>query len=138
LNHETHAGGKLYVERWKVSLVDKSSFYLAATLLCLVLDDDSTTPDQENAVENSDLRQRILQTLYISYQIWVQESSTSKEAQRMVKALKIVLEKTQNTRLRESAGDSVMADETPAAAGKFPLPSELCTWSSSDIFHSLF
>jgi hypothetical protein len=138
LNHETHAGGKLYVERWKVSSVDKSSFYLAATLLCLVLDDDSTTPDQENAVENSDLRQRILQTLYISYQIWVQESSASKEAQRVVKALKIVLEKTQNMRLRESAGDSMMADETPAAAGKFPLPSELCTWSSSDIFHSLF
>jgi hypothetical protein len=114
LNHETHAGGRLYQERWKVSSLDQSSFYLAATLLCLVVDDD-TTPDSERDVAEADLRQRIFQTLNISYQIWALEINSAKDARKIAASLKIVLEKSQNGSLREPTGNRMVVDNDAAA-----------------------
>jgi hypothetical protein len=139
LNHEIHAGGKLYLERWEVSWLDKSSFYLAAALLCLVLDDyssDNSISDQETSVADSDMMQRIVQTLYISYQIWVQEISTSKEAQKMVNALRSVLEKAQNMRLGESTDKSMMLGDMPVAGSS--ATGTFSTLMTSRLTRSLF
>jgi hypothetical protein len=114
LNHETHTGGRLYLERWKVSSLDQSSFYLAATLLCLVFEED-TTPSSERDVADSDLRQRMLQTLHISYRIWLIESNFSKEAQKIAFALRLVLGKALNESPRESSGERMVVDNSSSA-----------------------
>jgi Fungal specific transcription factor domain len=100
LSVETLFIGTLYQARWKVSSFHRSSFYFAATLLCLVLNDGFWSSFAE-----SDLLYRVKQSLNSSYNIWHQEKNSFKEIQKIVKAIEVVLGKALNTAIA-GIGDS--------------------------------
>ena len=71
-------------------------FLLAATILCLDLDHDltagvSSTPSEELCDDSR--RDDVISALLESNRIWLQSSSSSREARKAVEALKIVLGK---------------------------------------------
>jgi hypothetical protein len=108
----------------KISSFNKSSFYLAVTLLCLVLDEE-TIPDIMGHVAYSDLMRRIKQSLNAACKIWTQETNYSKEGQKIINTLGTVLGKAQNSRLIDSVGERIadggIAIPSSPADGKPPL-----------------
>lgn len=113
LSDGTQPGGQLYQNRWKVSSVVNHDFLLAATILCLDLDGDmaagSLSRLNEEAVDK-ERRDNVLRALHESYKIWVQASSSSREARKAAEALRIVLEKVKNASMGRMAD---ITDKSP-------------------------
>ncbi|EFR01673.1 fungal specific transcription factor domain-containing protein [Nannizzia gypsea CBS 118893] len=88
LHEETRPFCRLYQERWRVSSLINHDFLLATSILCFYV-------QQTRGVENngSDVLQTetIWAALQRSNNIWLKSSDLSKEAQRAVKALSVVL-----------------------------------------------
>ena len=101
LNQETQPGGQLYRDRWKFSSLVNHYFLLAATILCLDLDhsmtDGSSTCPHGEALDSA-RDEKVIQALHESYRIWLQSSSSSREAQKAVQALKIMLGKARKSK----------------------------------------
>lgn len=97
LHQETQAGGRLSKDRWKVSSIVNTSFFLASTLLSLELDYDITATDpsqtHQKAATSTDTRRRIIEALNNSYLIWILLSDTSREARKAADVLHFVLGK---------------------------------------------
>jgi hypothetical protein len=97
LHQETQAGGRLSKDRWKVSSIVNTSFFLASTLLSLELDYDITRaePSQshQKAAASADTRRRVIEALNNSYLIWIRLSNSSREARKVADLLDFVLGK---------------------------------------------
>lgn len=96
LSQETHPGGRLYHDKWKVSSLVNHDFLLATTILCLDLDRDivmQTSIQLRDSTKEKDRRETIMQALQESYKIWLQSSGSSREARKAAEALKIMLGK---------------------------------------------
>ncbi|KAF2132735.1 fungal-specific transcription factor domain-containing protein [Dothidotthia symphoricarpi CBS 119687] len=88
LQEETRPFCQLYQERWRVSSLVNHDFLLATSILCLYLQHVDGVVNE--SVEAS-MVEGIWASLKRSYDIWLDSSSSSKEAQKAVKALSIVL-----------------------------------------------
>lgn len=96
IHGETQPFGRLYQDRWKVSSLVNHDFLLATSILCFYLQqtraDDTQTP-MVKAIEESLTR---------SHDIWIQSSSSSKEAQKAARALNVIL-KRENSPFRSDS-----------------------------------
>ncbi|KAM0185785.1 hypothetical protein ACHAPI_012024, partial [Fusarium lateritium] len=90
LQEETQPFCQLYHERWRVSSLVNHDFLLATSILCYYLRHIRAEPRlcDESLVTN----EAILGYLRRSYDIWLLSSNHSKEARKVVKALKVVLD----------------------------------------------
>lgn len=125
LKLETWPGGRFSPERWKFtpSPFYKSSFYFAATLLCLFLNGDAGSAVARK-IADSECKRRVVESLNTSYQIWAQERSPSKEVQTLIKVLGIVLGMAKEEGLRESFIERMIVDNSPnygSVPGKLAL-----------------
>lgn len=122
LDQETQSGGQLYQVRWKVSPLVKHEFFLAATILCLELDHDITaelSSECQKGTPYSDTRERVIEALHGSYLIWRRSSDSSREAQKAVEALWVVLTKAAKMSTRQSTDLGRAATSMLAASGDF-------------------
>jgi hypothetical protein len=103
LDQERQVGGRFYQDRWKVSAVMQTDFLLATTILCVDLDQVQSISG-ESLAEETETRQRVVSALNSSYLIWLQSSSSSREAQKAAEASKIVLGKAEMLNTRISPG----------------------------------
>ncbi|KAI0117827.1 fungal-specific transcription factor domain-containing protein [Nemania sp. FL0031] len=88
LDKETQPFGQLYQDRWKVSSIVNHDFLLAVSLLCSYLQQlDDPSYQSEDCSETD----KITTYLARSREIWIRSSGKSKEAQKAVKALNIIL-----------------------------------------------
>ena len=125
LNQETHPGGRLYHDKWKVSSLVNHDFLLATTILCLDLDHDMAMQpsiQRNDSTKENYKRDAIIQALHVSYKIWLQSSRSSREARKAAEALRIVLGKggavdVSNMNSDSSKPSRMEADQaqTPAA-----------------------
>ncbi|KAK9366239.1 fungal-specific transcription factor domain-containing protein [Lipomyces kononenkoae] len=125
LNEETaDTSGRLYKDRWRVSSLIYGDFLMATSLLCLDISHDSSDESmsdfQITTGVDSDLRQRITQALEKSYVIWLQQSHSSKESQKAVDVLTIVLGKIKNTSMAMAigTGSSTVDDTDNSSTGR--------------------
>ena len=96
LSQETHPGGRLYHDKWKVSSLVNHDFLLATMILCLDLDRDiamQASIQRRDSTTEKNRRDTIMQALQESYKIWLQSSHSSREARKAAEALKIMLGK---------------------------------------------
>jgi len=102
IHGETRPGKALHAQRWIASSLITQDFLLAAVLICLYLghDIDAVYPGDQSGLESGIraewTRSDMLQALEGSYQIWVELSSSSKEAEKILKVLKYMLARVKN------------------------------------------
>ena len=97
---ETAPSKALHEHKWKASSLITHDFLLAAMLLCMYMgysiaaeDADQTSTQTETGIRVQWPREKMLQALEGSYLIWEDLSPTSKEANKVAKALKSMLTK---------------------------------------------
>ncbi|KAF2175888.1 fungal-specific transcription factor domain-containing protein [Zopfia rhizophila CBS 207.26] len=88
LQEETRPFCQLYQERWRVSSLVNHDFLLATSILCFYL--QQARGETHEGAEAS-MVETIWAYLRRSYDIWLHSSSSSKEAQKAVKALSVIL-----------------------------------------------
>ncbi|KAK2877258.1 hypothetical protein FQN49_001297 [Arthroderma sp. PD_2] len=88
LEEETQPFCRLYQERWRVSSLVNHDFLLAASILCVYLQQDRDGINED--VEGSKV-ETMWASLRRSYNIWLRSSTSSKEAQKAAKALSVIL-----------------------------------------------
>ena len=123
LNQETHPGGRLYHDKWKVSSLVNHDFLLATTILCLDLDHDMTMQpsiQRSKPTKESSKRDSIIQALHESYRIWLQSSRSSREARKAAEALRIVLGKGGSVNLTNMNSDSGKPSSIEADGAQTP------------------
>lgn len=108
LDEETQAGRKLYQDRWKISPLIKSTFFLATSLLCREVATAEPSAVPQSTSSNTGLRNRILQALNKSYFVWIKSSESSQEARKATEVLRAVLGRGQNI---EPDNDQTMETE---------------------------
>ncbi|PMD40601.1 hypothetical protein L207DRAFT_528925 [Hyaloscypha variabilis F] len=103
IKDETTPGKALHDHKWKTSSLITHDFLLAAMILCLYLGYSLDAEDAELANIQSEsgiriqwARDDILQALDRSYLIWEEVSSTSKDANKVAKALKSMLSRVRS------------------------------------------
>ncbi|KAI1084899.1 hypothetical protein F5B20DRAFT_523612 [Whalleya microplaca] len=87
LFEETQFEGRLCEMQWRITSIMRHPFLLATSILCIYLKQHNSTPTETEAPAI----QKITSLLKRSLDIWTHSSTTSKEAQRAVDALHIVL-----------------------------------------------
>ncbi|KAK9320869.1 fungal-specific transcription factor domain-containing protein [Lipomyces orientalis] len=135
LHEETQMGGRLYNDRWKVSSLVKSNFFLATTLLCLELEYDLTAEasgNVERTCDEEDRRQQIIPALYESYAIWTQLSDTSQEARKASQVLRVVLGK-----VHASQTGPAMMPETLHLPNSSPTAQHNLSYSRTDTSYDM-
>ncbi len=133
LHQGTQLGGQLYRDRWKVSSLVNHDFLLAVTILCLELSHDLTRESisrpNEKLVIDLERRDIMTRALYESHGIWLSSSSSSREAQKAVKALHVMLEKVERADMakvshhREKLSGLTVAssNDTEASTGRLDI-----------------
>ncbi|KAF5675204.1 hypothetical protein FCIRC_7506 [Fusarium circinatum] len=111
LQEETQPFCQLYQERWRVSSLVNHDFLLATSILCYYL--QNTKHEGMQVSESAPIDETILASLRRSYDIWLQSSSSSKEARKVVKALAVVLG-VNSTSDTDSGFDSSMSFGAPS------------------------
>jgi hypothetical protein len=115
LDEETQAGRKLYQDRWKISTLIKSTFFLATSLLCREVAKDPTVPPSPREGNDTAIRDRILRALDKAYYVWLKSSDSSREARKAAEVLRVVLGKGQNLNTDESMGMEGSMDHSASA-----------------------
>lgn len=135
LDQETQVGGRLHLAWWKASSMVKPDFLLATTILCLDLDQNLTAePSPESLKDNStdtNMIERVIEALKDSYLAWQRSTDSSREAQKVVEVLRVVLGKaqkmstTRSTELGQTANSTsaVGRNSSPSSTGTLPFPS---------------
>jgi hypothetical protein len=97
LHEESQPFGRLCQLRWKVDHIFNQDVLLATSVLCLYLQDVDKfeLPETTGQTTSSPQAQEIRQQLTISHKIWLQRSKASAEADKVAKALNIVLGNTE-------------------------------------------
>lgn len=133
LDQETHPGGRMYQDRWKLSSpLIKQEFLLATTILCLDVDQDlklEVTSGKHHLVD-LDARNRALAVLEVSLGIWSDRfyRATSEEARKAIAAITLVLIKAGKIPSTSDSGvlipavssSAIQADQAPAASQSMP------------------
>lgn len=94
LDEETRPGKKLYQDRWKISALIRSTFFLATSLLCREVTKDptgSTLIEKDGETVYIATKNRVLRALHKARQVWLKSSDLSHEARKAAEVLKIVL-----------------------------------------------
>lgn len=112
LQEETQPFCRLYQERWRVSSIVNHDFLLATSILCSYLQRGRL---QSKAGAAAVTEATIWKSLQKTYDIWVHSSSSSKEAQKAARALRVILGK------RNGANDDSANDETNPLLPDVPL-----------------
>ncbi len=114
LDHETQAGGRLHQDRWKLSSLMNYDFLLAATILCVILDNDLKMPTQIHGLSRQEGQSRvdIIRSLSEAYRIFTQASKSSREAHKASRALQIVLQKINQVTMTQSFDTMATSPET--------------------------
>jgi hypothetical protein len=115
LQEETQPFCQLYHERWRVSSLVNHDFLLATSILCYYL--RHAREESQQSDELLTTNEAILGSLRRSYDIWLQSSNHSKEARKVVKALKVVLDigNGHTSGTTDSGVDSDITFDTPSA-----------------------
>jgi len=93
LEEEIQPTGQLYEVRWKIGSLLYNHFLFATSILCFHIRQGDTSVSSGS---DSMSLQRMTQLLKKSYRIWVELSSSSREAQKTVKALEVVFQTMEN------------------------------------------
>jgi hypothetical protein len=105
LHQETQVGGRMSQE-WKLSSLVKQEFLLATTILCLDLDQDIAAAllsrTEKCATAETD---GVIESLTISYPIWLEWSDFSREARKAAEVVRIVLGKAQKMKMEHSSAE---------------------------------
>jgi hypothetical protein len=104
LHQETQVAGRLYQDRWKISSLIQQNFLLAATTLCLDLDqENSATGFMGPPIYSTDTptTERVIRALEESHAIFLHLSGSSREAKKAAGAIKIVLGRRQNMAVKD-------------------------------------
>ncbi|KAF7155583.1 hypothetical protein CNMCM5623_008125 [Aspergillus felis] len=88
LQEETQPFCRLYQERWRVSSLVNHDFLLATSILCSYLQRAGV---QSKGGAGAVTEETIWTTLQKTYDIWAHSSSSSKEAQKAARAVRVVL-----------------------------------------------
>ncbi|KAI0424994.1 fungal-specific transcription factor domain-containing protein [Xylaria sp. FL1042] len=107
LDRETQPFGQLYQDRWKVSSIVNHDFLLAASLLCSYL---QKIRDPCFGFGDAVEFDKITTYLTRSREIWTRSSGASKEAQKAVQALNIVLRHHEAAPPTQSPRDDISFD----------------------------
>lgn len=86
---ETQPFGRLYQDRWRVSSLVNHDFLLATSILCSYLQQTRIEAKEDSPVPY--MVETIIESLKRSHDIWIQSSSSSKEARKAAKALNVIL-----------------------------------------------
>ena len=133
LHQGTQLGGQLYRDRWKISSLVNHDFLLAVTILCLELNHDLTRESisrpNEKAAIDLEKRDTMTRALYESHKIWLSSSSSSREAQKAVKALYVILEKVKRADMAKVLDDReklsgltvASSNDTVASTGRLDI-----------------
>ncbi|KAG2026113.1 hypothetical protein GB937_002261 [Aspergillus fischeri] len=114
LQEETQPFCRLYQERWRVSSLVNHDFLLATSILCSYL---QRAHPQSKAGAGAVAEATIWTSLQKTYDIWVHSSSSSKEAQKAARALKVILGNRNCINIGKSN------DETNSLLSHIPLAS---------------
>ncbi|KAF2443144.1 hypothetical protein P171DRAFT_522771 [Karstenula rhodostoma CBS 690.94] len=96
LFEHTQPGRMLYADRWKIYALIQSEFLLATIILCYNLDDDIANVRRGTpSLSTSEMMARMIAALQSARDIWGKQQGISKEARTAVKAINVVLAKTQ-------------------------------------------
>ncbi|GIJ90088.1 hypothetical protein Asppvi_009038 [Aspergillus pseudoviridinutans] len=88
LQEETQPFCRLYQERWRVHSLVNDNFLLATSILCSYL---QRAGAQSKGGAGAVTGETIWTSLQKTYNIWVHSSSSSKEAQKAARALRVIL-----------------------------------------------
>lgn len=96
IREECQIGRRLSHEHWKFESSVKHVFYLAATILCVDLNYDlSGAPSKHRLGEET--FPKIAKALQGCYNIWVESTDRSREAQKAVAMLRFILDKAERS-----------------------------------------
>ena len=113
IDQETQLGGRLYHERWKMAKYATQETLLATTILCLELYRDITDESASNSpkgLADSDTSNRIIHALKGALSFFLRSSNISRDAQKLVKALRVVLAKAETMKSEQRAETLWMED----------------------------
>jgi hypothetical protein len=106
LDQETQASGRLYRDRWKMSMIVKADFLLATTILCLEVDRnvnaEAAGEEKKDEMVAGELSKKIVNALRRSNSIWLKSIHTSREARKAAEVIRIVLGKVDELRQNSS------------------------------------
>ncbi|KAI0482631.1 hypothetical protein GGR56DRAFT_685544 [Xylariaceae sp. FL0804] len=133
LHEQCRPGGALHADRWKVWFVMQAEFLLATTILCFDLSDDIANARARAgrsspllASPDDDLRAKTVAALRTSLPIWTEQQAMSKDAQKAIQAITVVLNKAQRGQVAMQ-----YADTDPSAAQAPPNPGSF--WTSPTV-----
>ncbi|KAH8689364.1 putative fungal-specific transcription factor [Talaromyces proteolyticus] len=125
IHEETQLGRRLYLQKWKISAMVKHIFLLAATILCVDINCRVRETHDASMIEDHKI-ENIIQALNTSYSIWLQSSDMSREAQKVVEMLRLVLNKAQRlpTTVASSLSISAHSDDSVYSIIDCPVSSD--------------
>ena len=126
LDHETQAGGRLYDDRGKVSSPIRNDFLLATIILSVDVNraiiTGSTTTMLHIGKADVESSEKVMAALRNAHLIWLRSCDSSREARQAVRAIEVMLAKTQKAGASSSflweraTVDSLSANDDPNLA----------------------
>ncbi|CAN9184753.1 unnamed protein product [Alternaria alternata] len=116
LQEETRPFCQLYQERWRVTSLVNHDFLLATSVLCAYLQQvrgETATAGAEGGTSADTIRA----SLQRSYGIWLNSSSSSKEAQKAVSALSVILGSQDSMDTNTNSETDMSFDQLPTSPG---------------------
>ncbi|KAI0010543.1 hypothetical protein F4779DRAFT_627117 [Xylariaceae sp. FL0662B] len=114
---ETQPEGRLSELSWKFTAVSRHPFLLATSILCIYLRQHKSTPMSAE----EPVIQKITRLLRRSLDIWLYSSTTSKEAQRAVDALNVILDIKGTAEVNCGTAESNSDQPLPLQGSQFEL-----------------
>ncbi|KAF2140804.1 uncharacterized protein K452DRAFT_251529 [Aplosporella prunicola CBS 121167] len=122
LNQESKPEGKLHRHRRKLAALFGYDFLQAITILCFELywrqEEAQRTPS------DAEEREKIIHVLQQSYQIWMESTKTSREAQKAVEVIDIILAKADKT--HQAVGGAINGVHDKPATSDDTQPDAAC------------
>lgn len=118
---QSQPGQKFYGNRWKASSLMMHEFLLAAMILCLHVGNYSSTQRQELGIQWT--REDMLGVLNKLHEIYDGKKTISKEAAKVARTLKMMLERVRKAGLQaQSQPQSQMQNQSGDASAYYPRP----------------
>jgi hypothetical protein len=136
--HEaTQPGGQLFGEQWRTTALINQDYVLAAMILCLDLAwgmrvENGLPSDYEGEIEAMWLRNKRLQALKSSYDIWCKSSTISALAAKAAEALRVMLKDLESADSAEALPMILVSN--PTSVSGMPLLVRISTPHGADHF----
>ncbi|KAK4176930.1 transcriptional activator protein acu-15 [Triangularia setosa] len=115
--------GQLYQVRWKMSSLFNYHFLLATSILCSFFRGESSNKTSSQTLDSVGGHEKIRELLRRSLDVWLRSSSSSKEAKKAAKALRLIL---RDTDASLTSGDTPLSETILNISG---LPSVGFDWT---------